>query len=238
MKTEEVEAMGLSDHLRTLLKFLRFTEVFAAMAFLVWTFSRLPLILRVSSDYISQISGYFTSPVFGFMLCNTIIIALIAKPHRFSGGKFTGENVETELVNELVKDGALTSLSLPGSEPNGRLCSDLELEEIAYEDKEVISEVSSTTAAAFTEEIEDFSSGSEKLKLAWSEFGGGEFGRAEVEAEAIWGEGVLPESVRNGEELSNKEFERRIDAFIARELRFRWEESGAVVLPSGTCLRG
>ncbi|KAG7033985.1 hypothetical protein SDJN02_03711, partial [Cucurbita argyrosperma subsp. argyrosperma] len=162
MKTEEVEAMGLSDHLRTLLKFFRLTEVFAAMAFLVWTFSRLPLILRVSSDYISQIS---------------------------------------------VK-------------PNGRLCSDLELEEIAYEDKEVISEVSSTTAAAFTEEIEDFSSGSEKLKLAWSEFGGGEFGRAE------------------GEELSNKEFERRIDAFIARELRFRWEESGAVVLPTGSCLRG
>lgn len=231
MKTEGVKAMGVYNLLQIMVKFFRFTEVLVAMGFLFWTFSRVPLVLRVSSDYISQISSCFTSPVFGFILCNTIIIALIAKPHHFSGGKSSSENVETELLNDLVRDGSVRSLSLPGSQPIGRLCSDQE-QEIAYEDKEVISEVRSMRAAVFTEKMDNFGSKSEKLKIAWAEFSGGEFRRLEAEEEAIWGGGVSPESVRHGEELSNKEFQRRIDAFIARELRFRWEESGAVVLRS------
>ncbi|XP_038882287.1 uncharacterized protein LOC120073519 [Benincasa hispida] len=231
MKTEKVKAMGVYNLLQIMVKIFRFTEVLVAMGFLFWTFSRLPLVLRVSKDYISQISNYFTGPVFGFILCNTIIVALIAKPH-FSGGKISSDNVETELFNELVKDGADRSLSLPGSEPIGRLCSDSGQEEIAYEDKEVISEVRSMKAAIFTEKRDDFGSESEKLKLAWMEFSGGEFRRLEAEEEAIWGGGFSPESVWHGEELSNKEFQRRIDAFIARELRFRWEESGAVILRS------
>ncbi|XP_008441123.2 uncharacterized protein LOC103485351 [Cucumis melo] len=225
--------MGVYNLLQSMVKIFRFTEVLGAMGFLIWTFSRLPLVLKVSSDFISQISNYFTSPVFGFILCNIIIVSLIAKPHNFSGGKINGDNdVETELFNELVEDGAVTSLSLAGSEPNGRLCSDTEQEKIAYEDKEVISEVTSTRAAVFTEKMENFGLESEKLKLVWTEFGGGELRRLKAEEEAIWGGGVSPERVGNREELSNMEFQRRIDAFIARELRFRWEESGAVVLRS------
>ncbi|KGN48851.1 uncharacterized protein LOC105436032 [Cucumis sativus] len=231
MKTVEVKAMGVYKLLQIMVKIFRFTEVLVAMGFLIWTFSRLPLVLRVSSDFISQISNYFTSPVFGFILCNIIIVSLIAKPHNFSCGKINSDkNVETVLFNELVEDGAVTSLSLAGSEPNGRLCSDTEQEEIAYEDKEVISEVTSTQTAVFSEKMEDFGLESEKLKLLWREYGGGELRRVKAEEEAIWGGGVSREGVGNGEELSNKEFERRIDAFIARELRFRWEESGAVVL--------
>lgn len=237
MKTEEVNEMGLYNLLQILVRFFRFTEVFVAMGFLFWTFSRLPLVLRVSSDYISQISSFFTSPVFGFILCNTIVVALIAKPHCFSGEEITGDNDDAELLNEMVKNGAVRSLSLPGSEPIARLCSDPEPEEIAYEDKEVISEVSSAPVAAFTGKMDDFGSRSEKLKLEWTEFGGEKFRRPEAEEEGeIWGVGVSPESVRYGEELSNREFQRRIEEFIARELRFRREESGAVVLRSGSCL--
>ncbi|KAF7850170.1 hypothetical protein BT93_L5791 [Corymbia citriodora subsp. variegata] len=175
-------------------------------------------------------------PLFVFVLCNAIIAALLAKPGRFYAlrpqADDDGGGVAEELYEEIVK--------ISESRARPVLPQFREAEEVVYEDKEIISEVS-TAVRARGGDADDF-----------------EGDAAEDEDEECRGlrppeAEKRPRTTRSGrdsressftaydncggsgchdEELSNEEFQRAIEAFIAKQLRFRREESLAIVLQS------
>lgn len=244
VKAEKASAMQRYNHLRSLTKLFRLAEVCVALLFLSWTFTRLPFAVKISGEYFRKLFSIIVSPLFVFMLCNAIIVSLIAKSGRFSGqNRSTADNVETELYEEIIKN----SSERARSESESDIQSTAIEEEIVYDDKQIISEVSST-ATVDEVDTDDTDSDpdsnhpkvyrrtqSEKFKRECSEKPHGELRRAETEKfRSTWksGEECPPKKLYAEDKLSDEEFNRTVEDFIAKQWRFRREESLAIVLPN------
>lgn len=254
VKAEKTGAIIWYNHLPNLRKLFRLIEFCLALVFLFWIFNRLPFAIRISGEFFMRTAGVIASPIFVFFLCNAIIATLIAKSGRFSGENPATDNAETEFYEELLKNNE-NRCSKPLSEnPSSppRLPSHA-TKEMEYQDKEIISQVNNTTQTdkngdgAVDMELYSSSdsdsdtdshnprvyrrSKSEKLERKPAEkVKAKKLRRSETEkcmnaVKSTGGEGLCPE-----DELSDEEFQRAIDEFIAKHLRFRREESLAVVL--------
>ncbi|KAK6258314.1 hypothetical protein SCA6_012788 [Theobroma cacao] len=227
VKAEKVKAMRRYNRLRSLTKAFRFVELLVALLFLAWTFERVPFAVKISGEFVLRLGGVVASPLFVFLVCNAIIVTLVAKSGVFSAV----HNADSKLYEEIVKN----------AENRSKMES---REEIVYEDKEIISGVSTCTHTF--EQMEPESepesdsdaevdtprvyrrSKSEKVAIKQSEEKvKKELRRSETEKcrkfENI-DEKLFPE-----DELSNEEFQRTIEDFIAKQLRFRREESLSIV---------
>ncbi|KAG6577225.1 hypothetical protein SDJN03_24799, partial [Cucurbita argyrosperma subsp. sororia] len=198
-------------------KFFRFIEFCFLLVFISWTLSRLPIAVRISSEYFGKLLGFIASPLFGFLLCNAIIVALVAKPSQFSG-----HSAETERIYEnlIEKSG---SRDLPDSLAE-RDSSIAEEVEIVYQDKQIIVESESVVdhpkviLRSLSEKLtrECVTTQSEKLRRSETE----KCRNLEHSHDILFFQ----------EDLSNEEFQKKIEAFIAKEKKFRREESCAIVL--------
>lgn len=108
-----------------------------------------------------------------------------------------------------------------------------EPERIVYQDKSNLSglENTETIDAAFSEKVLRRSQ-SEKMKVVCSEKKGRKLRRSETERcqkLVRSGDKISPEVV---DELSNEEFQRTIEAFIAKQVKFHHEEKFAIVAPN------
>ncbi|KAL3723803.1 hypothetical protein ACJRO7_035904 [Eucalyptus globulus] len=233
----EKQTTGLSSYFRfnVVLTAFRLLEVGLALFFLL----RVPFALKLSCEYSCLLLGFMARPLFVFILCNVIIAALLTKPGRFCARRppadDDGGGAAEELYEEIVKI----------SESRARPVLPLfrEAEEVVYEDKEIISEVSTGARAGgggvgavdFEEEVaeeedEECRGGrrppqaEKRPRTARSGGDSWESSRADYNSGGCGGD--------DDEELSNEEFQRAIDAFIAKQLRFRQEESLAIVLQS------
>ncbi|KAK8320974.1 hypothetical protein V6Z11_A12G072300 [Gossypium hirsutum] len=231
VKAEKAKAMRRYNRLRSLAKAFRFLELLSALLFLAWTFERLPFAVKISGEFLLKLGGVVTSPLFVFLVSNVIIVTLIAKSGIFS----TVNNVDSKIYDEIIN--------------NAENRSKFEFQkEVLYQDKEIISEASTDTLNSEETEPEpepepepdsefemDYPrvyrrSKSEKLAIRKSgEEVTKELRRSETEkcrkVENMDGE-LVPE-----DELSNEEFQRTIEDFIAKQLRFRREESLSIVFP-------
>ncbi|KDP44584.1 hypothetical protein JCGZ_22166 [Jatropha curcas] len=258
VKAEKAGAMLWYNHLRCLTKLFRLLEFCLALVFVSWLSNRLPFAFKISGEFFRKIAGVIASPIFVFMLCNSIIAALIFKSRRFSGENPAADNAETELYEELLKKNE-NRCSEPLSEnpsPSPYLPFHA-TEQIEFQDKEVIiSEVNafSQTGEGDNDTVEfhlsSFSgsdlesdsdtprvyrrSKSEKLDRKLSEKDSmNKLQRSETEkyinavksSTTDAGEGLTLEN-----ELSDEEFQRAVDEFIAKHLRFRRQESLSTVL--------
>ncbi|KAF2290765.1 hypothetical protein GH714_015355 [Hevea brasiliensis] len=253
VKTEKTGSILWNNHLPSLTKLFRLIEFCLAMVFLSWIFNRLPFAIRISGEFFMRIAGVIASPIFVFLLCNAIIATLIVKSGRFSGENPSTDNAETELYEELLKNnenGCSKSLSENPSTPSHPPFH--ATKEIEYQDKEIISQVNVITQTgknndgavemdlySFSDSDSDTDSDnprvyrrskSEKLEKKCSEKAKAKkLQRWETEkrmnaVKSTSGEGLCPE-----DELSGEEFQRAVDEFIAKHLRFRRQESLAVV---------
>ncbi|XP_022741799.1 uncharacterized protein LOC111293270 [Durio zibethinus] len=233
VKAEKVKAMRKYNRLRSLAEVFRFLELLLALLFLAWTFERVPLAVKISGEFFLKLGSVIASPLFVFFVCNVIIVTLIAKSGIFSAIN----NADSKLYEEMIKNAENRSKS--GSQ-----------EEIVYQDKEIISEVNTCTSNCEEMEPESESesesesnsgaevdnprvyrrSKSEKLVIKKSEEVKKKLQRSETQncqkIENI-DEKLFPE-----DELSNEEFQRTIEDFIAKQLRFRRAESLSIVLQS------
>lgn len=227
VKAEKAKAMRRFNRLRSLAKAFRFLELLSALLFLAWTFERLPFAVKISGEFLLKLGGVVTSPLFVFLVSNVIIVTLIAKSGIFSAVN----NVDSKIYDEIINNAENRSKSE---------CQ----KEVLYQDKEIISEASIDTLSSEETEPEpepdsefemDYPrvyrrSKSEKLAIrkSWEEVTK-ELRRSETEkcrkVENMDGE-LVPE-----DELSNEEFQRTIEDFIAKQLRFRREESLSIVFP-------
>ncbi|MBA0860088.1 hypothetical protein Goshw_013953 [Gossypium schwendimanii] len=215
------------NRLRSIAKVFRIFEVLSALLFLAWTAERVPFAVKISGEFVLKLGGIIASPFFVFLICNVIIITLIAKSGIFSAVR----NADSKVCEEIIKTADTHSKSVSQ-------------EEIVYQDKEIISEVNTSTRECEDMEPEpepesdsDFEadnprvyrrSKSEKLEREKVKK---ELRRSESEKKCRKFEN-MDEKLFPEDDLSNEEFQRAIEDFIAKQLRFRREESLSIVLQS------
>ncbi|KAL6227130.1 hypothetical protein ACLB2K_001089 [Fragaria x ananassa] len=235
VKAEKASAMRRYNRLRAIARLFRLAELCLAAVLLSWTFTRLPCALRVSVDYLRLFSGVVSSPLFVFLVCNAIIVSLFAKSRHLATAPPNIE-VETHLYDQFT-DGKKSSSS----------DDVVPKEEVVYEDKQIISEVMSTSGDPKGEANLD--SGAESESDPGLEFTKAirrtksekfvrdvpaKLKRSDTEncrKMLKSGEETVPEDLDQEDGLSNEEFQRAIEAFIERQKRFRHEEeSMAIVL--------
>ncbi|XP_028807232.1 uncharacterized protein LOC114761951 [Neltuma alba] len=222
-----------------LTKALRILELCLALLILSWTLPRLPFALSL----LRQFSLFLSSPLFVFFLSNAIIATLVAKSGRSSRPGSTPD-ADAQIYHELLKNSAHRTAPAPEADPDPLLR--VAGGEVVYQDKEIVSETNSTDRTsqdkADTVAIKDTDSKagldsdfakvyrrtqSEKLKEECPERTQQKLRRSETEKKHMENgrESMYPQ-----DNLSNEEFQRTIEAFIAKQMRFLREESLAIVI--------
>lgn len=230
VKAEKAKALLKFNRLRTIANLFRLVEIFLVVVLLSWISSRLPFLVKISSDYFRRLIALILSPLFIFLITNAIVITLLAKSGRIFRRAPTGlNNAETDFYEEFIN----ISQTGPGNPPPVP-----EPEPIVYDDKEIISELISVApkgneeieiAAVRASEFKIFErSKSEKLMKRSLEKTCGKLRRSETEiCRKVADSGEDPASVV--EELSNEEFQRTIEEFIAKQVKFHKQEILAIV---------
>ncbi|XP_057976556.1 uncharacterized protein LOC131163806 [Malania oleifera] len=217
VKAEKADAMLRYRVFGNLAKVFRVGEVCVVLLFLFWISPRVPSAVKISGEYLRQLSAVAVSPSFIFLLGNAIIVVLLAKSGQFSAQNSAGISAGTVICEEFLSSangGKIGSESPPLSH---------EPEEIMYEDKQIISqrnEDSSGTGSIFAVKKVYQRTQSEKLKSC-SENQSGVLRRSETE--------IYLKTVGQTDHLSNEEFRRTVEAFIAKQLKFHRQESVSIV---------
>ncbi|CAN8254770.1 unnamed protein product [Cochlearia groenlandica] len=244
VKAEKAKALHRYNSFRTIGLLFRTAEIVVAILFLCWLFTCLPFAVRISGEFLRRLSSLVSTPLFMFFLGNTIIVALLttkstvfsAAGKTIAGGNDGGE--ETDIYEAFISSGE-TRVS----------------EDIVYDDKQMISAAETAlnpdpTAAredhAIVESVKDSNfitdtanddhpppkkayrrskseiCSKQSLEIVSKPL----LRRSETEkCRRIVGEVSIPE-----DNMSNEEFQRTIEAFIAKQLIFRRRESLAVVI--------
>ncbi|GLU19857.1 hypothetical protein SLE2022_360810 [Rubroshorea leprosula] len=239
VKAEKARAMRRYNLLQSVAKVFRLIELILAVVFLAWTSARVPFAVRISSEFFAKVGGVIASPLFVFLLCNVIIATLFAKSGWFSAENLGASNADTELYQEIVKNSE--NRQTPFVEDDAAHSTD----EIVYQDKEIISEVSTMDLERERNSDLDLDSDSDKdvdHRRAYRRSKSEKFvreseekGKKELRRSETDKIGKLErrgEELHPQEELSNEEFQQKIEDFISKQLQFRREESLAIVLRS------
>ncbi|KAK3005168.1 hypothetical protein RJ639_015639 [Escallonia herrerae] len=244
VKAEKSYAMLLYRRLRDIAKLFRLAELCFLLVLLSWTSARLPFAVRISGEYFRYLISVVVSPLFIFLLGNVIVLILLAKSGELTVDSSASNNDEADLYEELMRAGENGMSTGPDGSPPVP-----EPEEIVYQDKQMICEVNlntsvTTTATKNCDEISCDDtivadnakayrrSQSENLKKPPCE----KLRRSETDiCRKVSDSGERPpEAAEMVDHLSNEEFKRTIEAFIAKQVRFHKEEKLAIVVRSQT----
>ncbi|KAI3761061.1 hypothetical protein L1987_51467 [Smallanthus sonchifolius] len=233
VKVEKANAMLQYRRFRKIVKLFRLVELFSAVVFFSWISFRLPFVVGVFCDYFRQILSIVVSPLFIFLVGNVIIVTLVVKSGQITENPSDVDNAGSDLYEEIANN--VREDAPPVTEP----------EEIVYQDKRIISEVN-------TKPIDDNCCKQNKIKpnsvpdldrktyrrsqsenltktecFVEPDKHYGKLRRSETE---ITRRKVDTPAVNDVvDELSNEEFQKKIEGFIARQIRFHHEEKLAIV---------
>ncbi|KAL7144205.1 hypothetical protein ABFS83_08G243600 [Erythranthe nasuta] len=193
-------------------KLLRVIEICLVVVSVTWASSRLPFAVRISGEYFRWVVNVVVSHLFVFLLGNAIILILFFKSrHLFlqQDSNIITQSQMAVFCHEFIENsdagaGAGASMSMPE-------------QIVVYQDKQTILEVV---------RVHRRSQSSENLRV--SDAGGCEkqLRRSETEKQR---KETAAENVEVVDEMSNEEFQRAIDAFIAKQIKFRQQEKLAIV---------
>ncbi|KAJ9704755.1 hypothetical protein PVL29_003009 [Vitis rotundifolia] len=208
IKVEKANAILRYRQLRKITNLFRVIEV-CLVLILVSKFSlQLPFAIKVSGEYFRDLSVTLISPRFVFVVGNAIIIILFAKSGQFSGQNQAGKYDETHLYNEIVE-----------KSEKGRMEISTSTEEtVVMVDTYTTHEAKVYRRTQSENPIKDNSDKTcRELRRSVTE----KCMKSTDSCEKNYSE----------DDMSNEEFRRAVEAFIARQQRFRREEeSMAVVL--------
>ncbi|KAJ8764288.1 hypothetical protein K2173_006028 [Erythroxylum novogranatense] len=253
VKAEKAKTMRRCDRLRNLTRLFRIIELCIALLLLSWALTRVPFLIRISGQFFRRVTGVVASHLFVFMLCNVIVATLLVKSKRLWCENPAEINAEPGLYEEFIENSEHRCPKSLSENAHNNLS--LSTEDTFYQDKEIITEVNVVTTTCVEENDNDvdniglFSGSdsdsgpgsdnpipkvyrrtkSDNLKRKIPEKIEQKLRRSETvkcqEMMTSVDEKHVPD-----DELSDKEFQRAVDDFIAKHLRFRRLESMAVVL--------
>lgn len=240
VKAEKAKALRRFNRFCRIGRFFRAAEVCVALLFIFWTFSQLPFVVQISGAFLRRIAAVISTPLFVFLLGNSIVVVLLTK----SSDQTTTAvaSAETEIYQAFVR--SVENRSKPSDE-------DL-TEGIVYDDKQVIvTDLDSNPNLTVDEnmphvEIDSDSSPHSKVYgRSKSDVSGKQSSnmvmmmmkrslqRSETEKfckETENDDDSEEEKNYPEDDLSNEEFQKTIEAFIAKQRMFRRQESLAVVV--------
>ncbi|GAB2279520.1 hypothetical protein Dimus_014160 [Dionaea muscipula] len=256
IKAEKSKAMERFHRLRMITNLFRFVELCVLLGLLSWLSARLPFAVKISGEFCRWLASIIVSPLFVFAVGNAIIVSLMAKSGQFSR-KETNASESEMMFQSLESEPPHKPVSDPVPEPEEIVYEDKEI--ICQTTNDSTTALASTAVTAFApkqrddeatvlikdgkvdpdlkllrcrsenleKENEDMITPTEKM-LRRSETDmvcrrKGNNGGEESEVEK-----VFPE-----DGLSSEEFRRIVEAFIAKQKKFRREESQAIVLLPG-----
>ncbi|KAF9609495.1 hypothetical protein IFM89_016581 [Coptis chinensis] len=240
VKAEKAHAMKRYHRLRKIASLFRLLEIFIVLFLFSWFSTQLPSVIQIITKYFKKFCVLLISPRFVFLIGNAIIITLFVKSGQFSSNTSSSSNEETSLYEEFVK--------------NSENCQKIvttttTTEEVVFQDKETVCEekkkcpgmprdtniISPPHSPRDAQKKKPYRrSQSENVKREISDkVPGKELRRSETEKcqreVKISGEDFG--KISDGEkEMSNEELQRRFEAFIAKQMKFHWEESMAIVV--------
>ncbi|OVA08751.1 hypothetical protein BVC80_551g57 [Macleaya cordata] len=248
VKLEKANAMKRYNRLQKIGNFFRIFEVCVALILFSWFSTRLPTAVQISEKYFRDLCVIVVSPRFVFFLGNAIILTLFVKSGKFSGDESAPNNDGNHLYDEFVKK----------SETKQRNCTDISppppyvaaQEEIVYQDKQTVYEENTVPAHTYKPTVTDHSSTNtsrtttEEPKIyrrSQSDISKPQVnGKPRRELRRSETEKCRKFDTPAGEEtaemsysekvMSNEEFRRTIEEFIAKQVKFHREESMAIVL--------
>ncbi|MCD9646339.1 hypothetical protein HAX54_036105 [Datura stramonium] len=246
VKAEKNAGIFKPRSLKCVAKVFRFVEFCFVLLLLLWISTHLPFAVRISGEYFRQIVGVILSHVFIFILCNFIILTLFFKSGHHSGDSSTFRNVAgAELYDSFLEN---AEFSTDFSSGNSSLVPESEAQETVYEDKQMIFEESTeinqeqcgsgkpetVTNKALMKPKVPRRTQSEKLDKENVEVISVKLRRSETEkCRKVTNSGdVSPETAHEVDELSNEEFQKAIENFIAKQTKFHQQEKLAIVLHS------
>ncbi|KAJ4964822.1 hypothetical protein NE237_016671 [Protea cynaroides] len=257
VKAEKAKAMLRYRRLRKMANLFRCFEVFLALVLFSWFSTRLPVAFRISGQFFRELSGVLVSPRFVFLVGNAIILTLFVKSGKFFAQGFSPNTSAADyLYDEFVKNNSDNNTrQKPRSDNNLLQSPATEPEEITCDDKDTMPEeegvIRTLSIHAYTDEHEAPSdskiifrrSRSEnmkmKLKRDTEEKPPRELRRSETETCRKLGrdaEKAAEEMASYAEEsMSNEEFQRTVDAFIAMHQKFRREEESMDIVLQNHC---
>ncbi|KAK1373485.1 putative Phosphatidic acid phosphatase family protein [Heracleum sosnowskyi] len=214
--------------LQNIAKLFRILKHCLILVFLSWISSRLPFILEISNKYFRKFILITISPLFIFLISNVIVLMLLARSGKLAASK----KLDTDIFEDYAKKIDI-SVNL---EPKN--CSKESEKEVVYQDKRIIGEINTVTCDSSVEGalVPELvlkqkvlgRSKSENLKVDILKKACRKLRRSEtqISRKTDRSDETLAECV---EELSNEEFQRTIEAFIEKQLRFHKEEKFAIV---------
>ncbi|KAK4259975.1 hypothetical protein QN277_003153 [Acacia crassicarpa] len=202
-----------------LTKTIRFLELCLVLLLLSWILPRLPFAL----SFLRHFSLFLSSPLFVFLLSNAIIATLVVNSGTFSPPADSPVS-QYSLLNK-------NTAPAPQPDPLLRVAEG----EVVYQDKHMISDTNptvqdkaDTVASKDTGLHSDFATVYRRTvseKFTEEERMQPKLRRSETEKKHMENrrENMYPQ-----DKLSNEEFQRTIEAFIAKQMRFLREESLAI----------
>ncbi|KAK9129820.1 hypothetical protein Sjap_010307 [Stephania japonica] len=231
VKAEKASAMKRYNRLRKIANVFRMFEVSLALVFFLWFSARAPIAFQASGKYLRCLGDVVVSPRFVFLLGNAIILTLFVKSGQLSG--------QTSSVCGSLYDDFVTKSEIRPESPAPAPSTEPEEESVVFQDKQTIREEASAADLPRDARIQRTKSEkmikrdrkpervlrrSETEKCGQVERSG--YG-VEMSASANASACAYPE-----DDMSSEEFQRTIDEFIAKQVRFHRQESMAIVLRS------
>ncbi|KAI3861687.1 hypothetical protein MKW98_000639 [Papaver atlanticum] len=254
VKMEKANAMKRYDQLQKIGNFFRIFEICVVLVLVSWFSTRLPNVIQVLGYYFREFCIILVSPCFVFFLGNAIILTLFIKSGKISSNdESTVNGGGDHIYDEFIKKSNETNQKI---QKNIHFSPK---EEIVYEDKQTVYEekknyavpssdttyVSSTAMNTNTKTTKKMNkSKDKKFRRTQSGIPKGvstndnpinksELRRSVTEKCRRTNPPVVveeSEEVDYEQEMSNEEFQRTIEEFIAKQRLFRREESMAIVL--------
>lgn len=236
VKSEKAKAMVKYRRMRKVANMFRLFEIVLALILFSWLSTCLPSVVQISVHYLKKLSVVVVSPRFVFFIGNAIILTLFLNSGHFSKKEPKEKEENTNLYEEFVKSSE-TRQKIYAQEAKSPV------QEIVYQDKQTVHEQIAVPPVAIHPASPPLTpkggrrrdaqkktyrrSKSESVKTVVEENPQKELRRSETETRQ-----VLENSGKSIAELemSNEEFQKTIEAFIAKQAKFHWEESMAIVV--------
>ncbi|KAK4361501.1 hypothetical protein RND71_020453 [Anisodus tanguticus] len=267
VKAEDNAAILKLRSFKCVAKVFRFVEFCFVLFLLLWIFTSLPFVVRISGEYFRQIVGVVLSPVFIFILCNFIVLTLLFNTGHLSGDDsstfrndsllenvefstdFNAEKEDREIIvyedkqmifeentvknQEFFGNNALMKPKLVPRRTQSEKLNKENVEEISVKPRR--SETETVTNSALMKSEAPRRTQSEKLNKENVEEISVKFRQSETEKcrpEVTNSGDNLSETAEKVDELSNEEFQKAIENFIAKQIKFHQQEKLAIVLHS------
>ncbi|XAR57920.1 hypothetical protein NMG60_11026227 [Bertholletia excelsa] len=205
------------NRLRSVAKWFRLVEICSVLGLFFWTLAKLPFAVKISGAYVRLLIAVLVSPLCIFVLGNAIVILLLVKSGQFSSKTHAVDGSASHLYEEFIK-----------STVNDVSCrpKDCSPAEIVHQQERIVTKAETVITNRSQVEIVGETILQEKTVLPRSDNYRSETKRCRQ----VKNIGEVPaETVDFVDELSNEEFQRAVEEFIAKQVKLLQEEKLAIV---------